>query len=209
MLVVLARYSEAAEQIELARRVDPLSPAINAFVPYIYLAARDYARAMEEGQRAVELEPNSPVTHWQFGRACLFSGDLSRAITELETASEFANHRSMWQAELCFARARAGDRSGAEAMLADLTSLAERAYVSPYDLSLCAAGLQDCSAALNHLELAYQDSVMRVISIGDPEFDGLRRKPRFMDLARKLRLPARTFSRSGHPSLNEATAHSE
>jgi hypothetical protein len=90
---------------------------------------------------------------------------------------------------------------GAETILADLTSHAEGAYVSPYDLSLCAAGLEDWDTALDHLERAYQDRVMRVISIGDPEFDGLCGESRFMKLARRLRLPPWTFSRSGRASL--------
>ncbi len=201
LLVTLGRFLEAAEEIELARRIDPLAPSINAYVPYIYLAARDYKRAIDEGQRAVDLEPQSPLARWQFGRAILFAGDVGRAIDELETASALANRRAMWQAELCFARARSGDRSGAEAILADLTSLAEGAYISPYDLALCAAGLEDWGIALDHLERAYQDRVMRVISIGDPEFDGLCGEPRFMKLARKLRLPPWTFSRSGRASL--------
>jgi Flp pilus assembly protein TadD len=191
LLVTLARYAEAAEQIELARRVDPLSPAINAFVPYIYLAARDYARAADEACRAVELEPRSPVAHWHFGRACLFFGDVSQALAELETASDLANRRPMWQAELCFARARAGDRSGAEAILSELTSLARNTSVSPYDLALCYVGLRDSAGALSHLELAYRERVMRIISIGDPELDDLRLEPRFASLVEGLRLPHR------------------
>ena len=190
MLVSLMRYAEAAEEIELARRVDPLSPAINAYVPYIYLAARDYARAADEGRRAVELEPYSPAARWQFGRACLFSGDVSQAVTELETASNLANRRPMWQAELCFARARAGDRSGAAAILSEMTALARSSYVSPYDLALCHAGLGHAEAALDHLEHAYKERVMRIISIGDPELDGLRLEPRFASLVERLRLPS-------------------
>jgi DNA-binding winged helix-turn-helix (wHTH) protein/tetratricopeptide (TPR) repeat protein len=193
LLVTLGRFSEAAEEIELARRVDPLAASINAYVPYIYLAARDYARAVREGQRAVELEPQSAIAHWQLGRAVLFAGDHGRAIHELETASTLANGRTMWRAELCFARARSGDRSGAEEILAELTSLEEHAYVSPYDLALCAAGLGEFDAALDYLERAYRDRVMRIISIGDPEFDGMRRATRFVELTRKLHLPARAF----------------
>jgi serine/threonine-protein kinase len=189
LLVSLRRFTEAAKQIELARLVDPLSPAINAYVPYIYLAARDYGRAAAEGQRAVELEPHSPVAHWQFGRACLFSDDVSRGVAELQTASHLANNRPMWQAELSFARARAGDRSGAEAILNEMTALAQRSYVSPYDLALCYAGLGDASAALDQLEHAYRQRVMRIISIGDPELDGLRLEPRFASLVERLRLP--------------------
>ena len=97
--------------------------------------------------------PSSP-------RASLFASDVGRAIDELETAFAPANPRPMWQAELCFARARSGHRSVAEAILAGLTSPAEGAYVSPYDLALCAARLEDWGAALDHLEGAYQDRVM-------------------------------------------------
>jgi hypothetical protein len=58
----------------------------------------------------VQLDQYSPAAHWQFGRACLFAGDVSRAVAELETAAELANRRPMWHAELSFARARAGNR---------------------------------------------------------------------------------------------------
>jgi hypothetical protein len=95
----------------------------------------------------------------------------------------------MWQAELSFARARAGDRSGAEAILNEMTALAQRSYVSPYDVALCYAGLGDASAALDQLEHAYRQRVMRIISIGDPELDGLRLEPRFASLVERLRLP--------------------
>lgn len=187
--MTLKRFPEATEQIELARRVDPLSHAINAYVPYIYLAARDYQRAVAEGQRAVELEPYSPLAHWLFGRACLFSGDLSQALATLETASRLANRRPMWRAELCFAQARVGDRTGAAAILSELIALSRNSYVSPYDLALCYAGLEDNDAALSQLENAYLERVMRIIAIGDPELDGLRREPRFVSLAEQLRLP--------------------
>ena len=55
------------------------SAAINAYVPHIYLAARDYDRAVHEALRAVELEPQSPVARWQLGRASLFAGDSIRS----------------------------------------------------------------------------------------------------------------------------------
>ena len=200
LLVSLGRFEEAAEQIELARRVDPLSAAINAYVPHIYLASRDYERAVAEGQRAVELEPDSPVARWQLGRACLFSGDVSRAVAELETGSKLANRRTMWQAELSFGRARAGDRSGAETILREMTSLAEGSYVSPYDLALCCAGLEHIQEALDYLERAYQERVMRIIAIGDPEFDGLRQEPRFVALVERLGLPSLTGKNSPRSS---------
>src|SRR4051794_6200341 len=95
----------------------------------------------------------------------------------------------MWRAAVSFARARAGDKSAALAIVSELTALAQRCYVSPYDLAVCCAGIGETDAALGHLEDADRQRVMRVISIGDPEFDSLRGEPRFVLLLKRLRLP--------------------
>ena len=188
LLVARGRFSEAIAQIELARRTDPLSPAINAYVPYIYLAARDYRRALEEARSAVLLDPYSALAHWQLGRAALFCGMTGEAVNSLETASQLAGQLSMWQAELSFARATAGDRDGAEKILRELMDGAPLQYVSAYDIAVCLAGLDNRKAALDHLEQAYEERLMRVIAIGDPEFEGLREEPRFASLVQRLRL---------------------
>lgn len=107
------------------------------------------------------------------------------------------------------ARARAGDHAGALAILRELTTLARSTYVSPYDLALCHVGLKDTGAALNYLEDGYRERVMRIISIGDPELDHLRSEPRFIELTRKLRLPAPGSSRDWTRGSDEATAHFE
>jgi hypothetical protein len=50
-------------------------------------------------------------------------------------------------------------------------------YVSPYE------------SALDYLEQAFTQRIMRIVAIGDPEFDDLRGKPRFTRLVDRLRLP--------------------
>jgi hypothetical protein len=50
----------------------------------------------------------------------------------------------------------------------------------------CFAGLRNCEAALDHLEHAYQERLMRVLSTGDSEFNDLRAEPRFASLAQRL-----------------------
>ncbi len=136
LLISLGRYAEAVSHIELARRSDPVSPAINAYLPQIYLAARHYDRARYEARRSVELEPHAPLAHWQLGRACLFSNQAMRAVAALEHAVKLAGPESMWEAELSYARARAGDRRGAQSILSRLIERARRDYVSPYDLAV-------------------------------------------------------------------------
>jgi tetratricopeptide (TPR) repeat protein len=175
--------------MELARRTDPLSPAINSYLPYVYLAARDYDRAFQEGCRAVDLEPYSALAHWQLGRACLFSGAEKEAIVHLESAVKLGGKLSMWQSELCFAYARTGANSVAHEILNELLDRARLNYVSPYDIALCFAGIRNRTAALDYLQHAYRERVMRVISIGDPELDELRAEPRFTSLVQDLRMP--------------------
>jgi DNA-binding winged helix-turn-helix (wHTH) protein/tetratricopeptide (TPR) repeat protein len=189
LLVSLRRYAEAAAHIEQARRAEPVSPAINAYLPYIYLAGRRYGRALHEARRAVSLEPYAPLAHWQLGRAYLFSGQPVRAVEALECAVTLAGPATMWEGELVYARARAGDRSGALKLVSELVERGRQAYVSPYDLAVAFAGIGECGAALDQLECAVDERVMRVIGLGDPEFDDLHGEPRYEHLLGRLRLP--------------------
>jgi DNA-binding winged helix-turn-helix (wHTH) protein/tetratricopeptide (TPR) repeat protein len=195
LLTILGRFEEAAFHMELARDLDPLSSAINSFLPYVYLAARDYDRALREARAAIKLEPYSPLAHWELGRACLFSGLVKNALEEFELASKLADGLSMWEAERCFALGYTGDRTGAESVMAELLSKTRSDYLSPYDLALCMTGLGRHEASLDYLNQAYRERVMRLCCLGDPEFDSLRSEPRYVELVRKLRLPLRAASR--------------
>jgi DNA-binding winged helix-turn-helix (wHTH) protein/Flp pilus assembly protein TadD len=191
LLVTLGRHPEAVWHIEQARRADPVSPAINAYLPYVFLAGRSYDRALREARRAVSLEPYSPLAHWQLGRAYLFSDHAQHAVAALEHAAALAASASMWDAELCFAHARAGDRTAATRLLSRLVDRAQHDYVSPYDLAVAFSGIGDRASALEYLERAVDQRVTRILGVGDPEFDDLRSDPRFTRLTERLRLPRR------------------
>jgi DNA-binding winged helix-turn-helix (wHTH) protein/Flp pilus assembly protein TadD len=191
LLVCLGRHAEAIAQIELARRADPVSAAITSYVPYIYLAARRYGRALKEAKRAVELEPYSPLAHWVLGRVYLFSGCHQPAIDTLERGSELAGDASMWVSQLCYARGAVGDRAGADRLAGVLYARSRHEYISPFDLAIACMGVGDFSGALDQLEQAFDQRVMRLAGLGDPEFDSLRRKCRL--LLRRLGLPDRAM----------------
>ena len=190
LLISLRRYPEAASHIELARRADPVSPVINSFLPYIYLASRDYGRAVREAQRAVSLEPYAPLAHWYLGRAYLCSNEPELAVEALERAVSLGGRLPMWVAPLSYTRARAGDHAGALTLLSELIERARHEYVSPFDLAIAFTGIGDHECALDHLEQAFSERVMRIVMLGDPEFDGLRAEPRYRRLLDRLRLPS-------------------
>jgi tetratricopeptide (TPR) repeat protein len=188
LLVALGRHAEAILHIELARRADPVSAAITSYVPYVYLAARRYGRALKEAKRAVELEPYAPLAHWVLGRAYLFSRRHEEAVATLERGAELADHASMWVSELCYARGAAGDRTGAERLVGVLHERRRHEHISPFDLATACLGVGDRTGALDHLEQALTQRVMRLTGLGDPEFDGLGTRRR--SLLRRLGLPS-------------------
>ena len=189
LLACLGRDQEAILQIERARQTDPLSPAVTTFVSRIYLMARDYDRAVAEGTRAVGLEPYSPLAYRAMGRALFFAGQPGAAIASFEHAIQLAGNVPMWEANLCFACGRDGDRARATEVL---SSLQERErtgeFISPVDLAVCCAGIGDAAGALDYLERAYAERVMRVMTLRDPEFDQLAGTPRYRALLARLRL---------------------
>jgi tetratricopeptide (TPR) repeat protein len=138
----------------------------------------------------VNLEPYAPLAHWYLGRAYLCSNQPERAVEALEHAVSLGGPASLWVAPLSYARARAGDNAGALTLLSELTERARAEYVSPYDLAIAFTGIGDHGCALDHLEQAFSERVMRLIMLGDPEFDGLRAEPRYRRLLDRLRLPA-------------------
>ena len=96
---------------------------------------------------------------------------------------------SMWVAELCYAQARVGDRRGAALHLSELTARATTEYISPYDLAIACVGVGENDVALDYLDDAYAQRVMRLLGLGDPEFDGISREPRYQRLLGSLGLP--------------------
>lgn len=78
-------------------------------------------------------------------------------------------------------------------MLDDLTNLAKRKYVAPYFLAGIHIGLGDSNRAIEYLEKAYEEHSHWLIYLHiDPSMDGLRDKPRFQDLLRRVGLPVLT-----------------
>ena len=189
LLACLGRRNEAIVQIERARQTDPLSPAVTTFVSRIYLLAGDYDRAVAEGTRAVGLEPYSPLAYRAMGRALFFAGQTGAAIAAFEQAIQLEGNVPMWEANLSFACGRDGDRARAQEILSSLQDR-ERAgeFISPVDLAVCCAGVGDNDLALDYLERAYDERVMRVMTLRDPEFDELSTTPRYQSLLSRLRL---------------------
>ena len=191
LLSILGRYDEAQTEIEAARRCDPLSPTIAAFVSYAAFEAGRYEAAVAAAQDALELDANAPLTYYVLGRAYAKLGDTANAIAALEKGTRLAGWFPVMEATLGYVYARAGARPQAEQILAAMRRRQLTQYVPPIDLAQVCLGLGDIDGAVAHLEEGYRSRAVRMVIIGDPFFSELESDARYRDLMARLRLPIR------------------
>ncbi len=182
-LIAQGRLSEAQAEMKRAVEVDPQSEYNLWQLGLAFYFARQYEPAIEQYRRALGVEPKSYWPHLLLGWAYGQQGKFAEAIAELQQARQL-NDIPQALAALGHAYALAGQRAEAQQVLAELQTLAQRKYVSPYDVATIYAALGDKEQAFAWLEKAYADRCgwlawwLKV----DPKFDSLRADERFTAL---------------------------
>jgi TolB-like protein/DNA-binding winged helix-turn-helix (wHTH) protein/Flp pilus assembly protein TadD len=186
-LSAMGRSQEAIRETLRARELDPLSKIVNANVGWVYHLARQDDKAVEEAQKALELDANFYWTHLLLGRARLQQNMREEAIASFEKASTLSGGNPMVLGELGHAYAVTGRRADADKVLAQLS---RREYPPPYEIALIHAGMGDIDQSLAWLDKSYRE---RARALGfakvEPRLDPLRADPRFVALLRRLALP--------------------
>ncbi len=190
LLSILERHDEAIAQVEQARQTDPLSAPIAGFVGFTYYRARMYDDALREAQKTLDLGPPTPIVNWFLGHIHAARGEYGLAYAALSSAAEETHGRAMYLAMLGYVSGCAGDGQTALEILARLRRSSEAGYVSPLDLCIVHIGLGELERALDCLEKAVDQRVMRVTELAMPTFDSLRVAPRFAELAARAGLAA-------------------
>ncbi|HVS65282.1 MAG TPA: protein kinase, partial [Thermoanaerobaculia bacterium] len=85
-LTAMAHHDVAEVHIREAQRLDPLSLIIRAAASRVLQLARDYDRAIEEGRKALELDPGYAEAHFNLGMCWLAQSMYQEAIEALERA---------------------------------------------------------------------------------------------------------------------------
>ena len=202
-LAMEGRFTESLHEAQLARDLDPLS-IISRF-SYVWCAyhARRFDEAWAACEETLQAEPQNLMM--LYGSSFLLSrmGRHGEAIAAAQKCVELMGKASNTLGRLGGANAEAGNVPAAEAVLAEMDSIAVRRHVSPYHLALINCGLGRIEKALDLLESAVAIKDAKVLWLGvDPELDPLHGHPRFNDLLRKLNhrlgalptLPARSLT---------------
>ncbi|MGK2856579.1 MAG: protein kinase domain-containing protein [Thermoanaerobaculia bacterium] len=188
MLAEMGQFDAAMEELARAHELDPLSLTIGVHFALPILFSGAVEAALEQLLQVLEIEPNFiPALGW-LGITYEQLGMYTEAI-EAFTRILSINDVLIIRAAMSHALAVSGRRSDAEATLNELTSLAGRRYVSPYDVAIAHAGLGNTKLVFDWLESAFTDrSAWMVFIAVDPRLDPYKEEPRFKELLQRCGL---------------------
>ena len=148
--------------------------------------ARQYDRALEEGRKALEIDPSFVPVHSLIGNAYEGKGMIGEAISEYQKAASRTPYGLM---SLGRAQALAGKRSQALATIEEMKALAARRYVSPAYIAWIYLTLGDKDQAFEWYGKACDDRSFDILFLKtNPLLESLRADPRFAGLARRAGL---------------------
>jgi TolB-like protein/Tfp pilus assembly protein PilF/tRNA A-37 threonylcarbamoyl transferase component Bud32 len=188
-LVAANRPEAAMAEINLAQRLDPLSPVFYAAAAQVYLYAQRYDETLEQCRRAFDLDPDFLLAHYFQGRVYEQKGMITDAVEEFQKASKLFGGIPTMMMALGHAYASSGREGEARELLAQLVSLSKQRYVPAVYMMGIAAALDDKDAAFHWLNQAVQDRCDYVVYLRyEPGFDSLRSDPRFGEVMRHIGL---------------------
>jgi serine/threonine-protein kinase len=176
------RLDEARAQLDLALELDPLSSVIHGCLGHDLIFQRDFRRAAEELQLAVELEPSYWTAHIYLAGAYAFQGMFDKSIAICEKMLEVAGDGPLVIGSDACLHAAVGDRQRAEELRKQLME-SGAGYLPPLAIAWIHLGLGELDACLDWLEKAVCERDPLIVEFQPkPLYDGLRLHPRFQAL---------------------------
>jgi TolB-like protein len=190
---VIGENDLAISSCEHARLLDPFSLFTETCLHWCLYLMRRCAELTERLETDRGRLEGYPRYHLTLGACHTYERKWQSAIKELHKGVETSGGCAFAKARLGYAFAASGQESEARALYQEMLSLADSRYVSAIDFAVLSIGLGAMNRALEWLDRAYEERSAHLINIHlDPLFDPLRGHPRFMDLVRRVGLPAST-----------------
>ncbi|HEY2363663.1 MAG TPA: tetratricopeptide repeat protein, partial [Candidatus Angelobacter sp.] len=185
-LAARGRMDESVNQMQYAKRLDPLSPSVHAGLAYMHYFARDYDQAIESAHTALQLNPNSIPAHAVLGWSYLEQKKYSQAIEELQTAAKMSGNSTVYRCGIARAYALSGNSQEANKILADVGKVQAQPTGSGTAFATVYVALGDDEHALHWLEKTAPGDIQANWLRVDPAFDSLRQNPRFVAVVNRI-----------------------
>ncbi len=189
-LAILGRFDESLASFQRAVDLDPLSPIKTAALGWGYYFARHYPEAIAQQRRALEIDADLAVTHLWYGLSLEQTGAAGEAVERFSDAVRLLGRDPVGLSFLAHGLALAGRRAEAQEVVDELLAMAERRYVSAYDIAVAFTGLGAHDDAIAWLEKGYAERThwMALLKV-DPRLDPLRSDPRLESMLGRMAFP--------------------
>jgi len=185
-LSAIGQTNQAIAQLEVAERLGGSEPDVKNTFGQVFFAARQYARAAEKFQKAIEMPEmgDKQFSKWQMTRALFWKEPNFETIEQWLEATYGA--REPWVSEL----KRVLRDEGPNAFWKERLNSVRTRSKDPLILADACVMAGETNEALDFLELAFREHhdflVHRLKT--DPEWDVLRSNSRFQEILRELGL---------------------
>jgi TolB-like protein/DNA-binding winged helix-turn-helix (wHTH) protein len=201
-LAAMGRSDQAVAEAKRALQLDPFSEFTMDFSEWAFYLARHFELATEQSQKALELTPHMPWSHYDFSQIYDATGRPREAIeeytkaqeifglsqnrlAELRTAYQQSGEKGYWRKTLEFCQ----DASKQRRKFATPSGYGFCDYVKDLYVALFHVRLGEFDAAFQSLETAYTKHDTELIYLKvDPQWDTIRTDQRFQTLLRRIGL---------------------
>jgi serine/threonine-protein kinase len=189
-LAPMGRLDGARDEMLLAQTLDPISSIIARDVARVHYYRQDFDAALEQCDHTIELNPHFSPAYWILGLVQEQRGEFDESVAAFQRAIQLSPGSPIMQAALGRTFALSGKRDEALRILQELHEMAEKRYVSPFELASLHFALGKAENSFEWLEKAFQDRCFELISLRvDPRWQSLKGNPRFYELFSRLGLP--------------------
>ncbi len=181
------RFDAAIELARKAIALDPLSGVVRTTTGQAYYLNRNFANALKEYEKLLELAPDDPSFHFYVAWAREQMGDYEQAIASHERAIELSDRAPLYVSALGYSYGLAGRNREAQVILDELVGLQVEGLAEPFHVAMVNIGLGNNKQALDWLEKAFETRSSHMLYIKQgAQFDPLRDDPRFISLIERM-----------------------
>jgi TolB-like protein len=194
MLLALGRRDAAFDEIEqtmsIVQETDPHRlVTVHTTRAAAYYFGREYQRAVEECQKAEQLDAEYFMLHFIAGRAHMRLNEYPQAIAHLKQARTETGEMPLMDAALGLAYAVSGQKAETMKLAAEFQASARKRYIPPTYFGMLFAGLGERDKAMEWLEKAFEERADGLTWLNvEPMLDEVRSDPRFQSLIRRIGL---------------------
>jgi serine/threonine protein kinase len=186
LLVPTARFAEAEVEAKHALELDPVNPAIDVTLGFVYHMQKQDDKAVEAFQKVFELDPDHPSGNLWAADAFIAQNRYREAIAAYERAGAF----NCAVAGRALAYSMLGKKEVSRKLLDDLkNTIQQGAPGAAAWIARSFAQLGEIDLAFEYLEKAYRDRDTQIVWLKvDPFCEPLRSDRRFNTLLRRMNL---------------------